>query len=644
MDAKVSGSKVVVTCDPAFAGKTISCTKSGTTLTQVCPSTSPYTVTFEGLESGTWTISGTVQGQTFTTTAEVQDVSAVLSYGFVWTTWVDTASQLDSTDYNTLDELLEDEEAVRELMLEHACVDYLSSFSNVTPNLEKVIENDICAKWINLCDYALDTCYANAALKAVMDEVDKYGYGEWVIIDNTTTPPTWGPKGNIPVMTSNTAPYGTASASAVYSTSNRQPYYAFDNNGNTTAWSSGNSSNSAYIQYQFTNPVIVKKFKIGSGFGSSISSILKTFELKASNDGFVNDTHSLGSFNGENTANVQEFEVNNSDAYLYYRIVTTSRYNPSDYNWIHTLQFYGRELSVSVPVMSGNTTPYGTVSALTENHGASGREGWKAFDGNDNTGWWGAFQNNTTYVQYDFGKTIQLAKCIGKCGSGSSDSQTFKVIFEYSMDNVNWYAFGDEISKTGTGIFDISTDNGGNTVSARYVRCRTTYSSFGVGVYTPTLQFYGKDYSEKEFEAGTTKKWLYDHGVELEEMTLTNTNANATGVKRDSDVYLKKTDTSNMSAITAQLDLSPYSLCRMKYGKEGDKGAGSRYGCLDVMSSLVYDDNDSFLVATKYITSDMPNNISLDISSINQTRYIGLSVRSSSNVTTYATLNEMWLE
>ena len=95
-------------------------------------------------------------------------------------------------------------------------------------------------------------------------------------------------------------------------------------------------------------------------------------------------------------------------------------------------------------------------------------------------------------MQYDFGKTIQLAKCIGKCASGSSDSKTFKVIFEYSIDNASWYAFGNEISKTGTGIFDISTDNGGNTVSARYVRCRTTYSSIGAGAYTPTLQFYGR--------------------------------------------------------------------------------------------------------------------------------------------------------
>lgn len=146
-----------------------------------------------------------------------------------------------------------------------------------------------------------------------------------------------------------------------------------------------------------------------------------------------------------------------------------------------------------VPAMTSNTTPYGTVYALTENYGASGREGWKAFDGNDNTAWWGAFQNNTTYVQYDFGKTIQLAKCIGKCGPGISDASTFKVIFEYSIDNTNWYAFGDEITKGGTGLFDISANNGGNTVSARYVRFRTISSTAGnIGVYTPTLQFYPK--------------------------------------------------------------------------------------------------------------------------------------------------------
>ena len=61
------GYELTVTCDADFAGTTITCTDGVTTLTQTCPSASPYEVVFAIPNGGDWTISGVVSGQTITT-------------------------------------------------------------------------------------------------------------------------------------------------------------------------------------------------------------------------------------------------------------------------------------------------------------------------------------------------------------------------------------------------------------------------------------------------------------------------------------------------------------------------------------------------------------------------------------------------
>ena len=61
------GYELTVTCDSAFASSTITCTDGTTTLTQTCPSSSPYEVVFEIPNGGDWTISGTTGGHTVST-------------------------------------------------------------------------------------------------------------------------------------------------------------------------------------------------------------------------------------------------------------------------------------------------------------------------------------------------------------------------------------------------------------------------------------------------------------------------------------------------------------------------------------------------------------------------------------------------
>ena len=69
---------LVVTCTANFAGQTITCSDGTTTLTGTCPSASPYEVTFELPNTGTWTVSGTISGQTYSDSILVNEFDAEL--------------------------------------------------------------------------------------------------------------------------------------------------------------------------------------------------------------------------------------------------------------------------------------------------------------------------------------------------------------------------------------------------------------------------------------------------------------------------------------------------------------------------------------------------------------------------------------
>lgn len=66
---------LIVTCSSDFAGTTITCTDGTTTLTNTCPSSSPYEITFKLPNAGTWTVSGTVSGTSYSESILVQDLS-----------------------------------------------------------------------------------------------------------------------------------------------------------------------------------------------------------------------------------------------------------------------------------------------------------------------------------------------------------------------------------------------------------------------------------------------------------------------------------------------------------------------------------------------------------------------------------------
>lgn len=609
-----SGADLIVTCSAEFAGATITASKTGSTSqTQTCPSTSPYVVTFSGLDNGTWTVSGTISGQTYSVQATITDFSAILEFGFNWQEWVDSAQYLDSSDYNDLDEVLEDKEALRELFLEHNCVDYLADVSTASADVTKILNTDLAAKWINNSDYALDTLSANAEIKSVMDEADKYGYGEWVIVDNTTTPPTWGAKGCVPVMTSNSAPYGTASDNS--HASQQEAYNAFDGD-ESTYWNANSITSNGYMQYKFVNPVCVKKIYISDG---SINR-LKTYKIQASNDGstFTDITDTLTYDNNNRYVNIE-----NDNYYLYYRLyVLTATTNIT----IATLQFYGRQLTVSVPVMTSNTAPFGEVSASGAN---SGYEAYKAFDGNTSTYW--VYASSRGHIQYHFTKKVAIKKMVVKLGSGARfASYTLKG----SNDGTN---FTDLVSGTNsqTGVLTIEKDVP-NDAEYEYLQLDITSNESAVGEIQE-LQFYGLDYSEKEFEQGTTKKWLYDHGVQIEPMSGANGSSGVAPVFGDDSVVTQGgSASSNAYSLvynTTAFDLTPYNIMRAKILNQ----SGNRPYIATASTPT-----GSETVQRQQAVADMPNNLYLDMSSVDQSNYCIFNMGSGSNG--ICEWLEMWLE
>jgi hypothetical protein len=73
------GYELTVTCDADFAGTTITCTDGVTTLTQTCPSASPYEVVFEIPNGGDWTISGVVSGHTVSTGVNIPTSASLIA-------------------------------------------------------------------------------------------------------------------------------------------------------------------------------------------------------------------------------------------------------------------------------------------------------------------------------------------------------------------------------------------------------------------------------------------------------------------------------------------------------------------------------------------------------------------------------------
>ena len=143
----------------------------------------------------------------------------------------------------------------------------------------------------------------------------------------------------IPVMTSNTKPSGVASAISELSTS--PAYYAFRNLYDDTSMSEcwqandsiGTSHSNLWLMYKFPKAVTVKKFRISFVYTTAVN-----YKIQGSNDG--NTFVDLGTF----TTIRGEEQIQNTNAYLYYRLlITTQTTSSSKFHGgcVRDLQLYG---------------------------------------------------------------------------------------------------------------------------------------------------------------------------------------------------------------------------------------------------------------------------------------------------------------
>ena len=314
------GYTLTVTCDSQFAGTTITCTDGVTTLTETCPSSSPYEVVFEIPNGGTWTVSGIASGSTFTASIDIPDElelhsvpegSTVLPTDDIQT-WLACAGITDKS-YTTLNEVLADSTTLLALISNDNASDYLvrsttwaSGITADSTAMTDIGANDYCARTL-LADSTWRTAICNSAyIESVLDI-------------------------KVPTMTSDTTPSGQVVKSGQYQTSEAS-WKAFDGN-SSTKWSSGTSGSVKYLGYIFTSSVCVNciHFELDS------ADRIPNFTIQAY-DGNTWDDITTAIVN---TQASRTYDFANNTNYLGYRISVTT----NGAVVISTLQFYGRQLS-----------------------------------------------------------------------------------------------------------------------------------------------------------------------------------------------------------------------------------------------------------------------------------------------------------
>lgn len=296
-------------------------------------SANTYTITAtDGTATDTETVNITTSGQTASVTLSfIPNGTTVTPVGNIQT-WLHCAD-IWNKSYTTIAQVLNDASTLQALIASNNASDYMA---RSTTWASDVTADSTAMTYIGANDYCADTLLADSTwLNAICDST----YFESVL------------NVKVPTMTSNTTPSGVASASSVFSGTGNEyaPYKAFDKN-TSTRWLSTTVSAStvSYIQYMFTNPVVINKVSVqfDTWITGSISTISK-LKIKGSNDGSNFTDVAVLSL----SAKKQDFVIQNNIAYNYIRLeitgynaISTSQSVPSNVS-IDELQFYGRATS-----------------------------------------------------------------------------------------------------------------------------------------------------------------------------------------------------------------------------------------------------------------------------------------------------------
>lgn len=323
---------LTVTCDADFAGLTITATDGTTTLTQPCPSSSPYEVEFKIPNAGQWTISGVISGETQSITVDIPD-NVVLRYvpnGSTVTPtddiqiWLHCAEIWDK-GYTTISQVLNDASTLQALIASNNAADYMA---RSTTWASSVVSDSSAMTYIGLNDYCSDTLLADSTwLSAICNST----YFESVL------------NVKVPTMTSATTPSGEVISTANWS--QNPAYQAFDNNMSTQGTMANaevGSNVATYIGYIFTSNVAVKKAIIRTSVGSSHTNN-GYIQYRDNNSNWQNATSQLAWSNGETTP--FECVISSAAASEGWRVYQTYCSNGSTRRGFYEIQFYGRASS-----------------------------------------------------------------------------------------------------------------------------------------------------------------------------------------------------------------------------------------------------------------------------------------------------------
>lgn len=324
----------------------------------------------------------------------------------------------------------------------------------------------------------------------------------------------------IPIMTSNTTPSGVVSANAIYS-AGYEAYRAFDRNTSTIWACTAAGSTNGWLQYQFPQATIVKKFFILSPKTGSIPQTTR-YKISGSNDG-TNFTD-LGTFNYTTVSDTEgeTNSLNNSTAYTYYRLtvlgfngnaaISELQFYPQDVvipenqyamsyiglnnycantlladeDWLEGIcnsEYFESVLNYKIPTLTSDTQNNYKVtydSLLTG--GSAQYAGWKAFNSSYANGWYSANTSAEHWLKLE----IPSAKVIKKVvASGFYTIGPNDIDIQCSADNSTW---NNLVSGIGRGQSVNKAVNNSNSRKYYRVHCNANGGYIGVD----SIQFYGR--------------------------------------------------------------------------------------------------------------------------------------------------------
>ena len=551
--------------------------------------------------------------------------------------WLDAGRVTES--FSTLDEVFASEITVRQLMTIHASVDALKEWMLANPTIiDTFVANANAMKWIGLRDYAYDTL--TAGVDGLKDKILASDNWEYALKDH------------VPVMTSNTEPYGTASASTENTSGGTySAFKAFDNVVSTSdLWCP--TTVSGWVQYKFTNPINVNIVCIISKYNNG--GRLNNFKIQASNDGTTWEDLYEGTCKEDSTSALEQyFKFNNEKYYLYYRLYALDTYVSGGYPNIIKLQFYGRALNVSVPTMTSNTAPYGEAFASSCLTNAAA---WKVFNGDSSSTktaniWASAGTvdgTNVDYIGYDFKKNVSIKTVVIDNHAAYTDGNysDYEGKLQGSNDKNIWNDIKTIVAPkiASPTVIEIGVEN-----NYRYYRLLTTKCNIPVLKPVPytafvAIQFYGIDYSEREFAEGSTMKYIYDHGVELEELTAVGYDSELEPTYESNQIYFSPTNESKhrYAGLVNAINLTPYLILCASIGDKATIG-NTAYGFMMLGKSKANTTQSAASSAYKKMASisNPENDLCIDISGISGNEFISIS---SGYQTRSLTIKEWWLE